>query len=279
MDGIAHVRRRLDSAHVLGEVHARLHLRGGVGDPFLERGEATREFPGELRERQVAGALGLGRDQVRDRLRLGQVHASMEERAQRELTRTREPGTCRAQCGEHPPSGHAPAVARELHRVLARERARCAEHGRHHFVEPRLRPVHGTPGGHRPTVVERVPRGRGKRRTASEHRVGHGERGRTAHPHDRESCRPGGGGERRDGVVERLHGSSRERGRPALRVPSRASGGQRTGTISSRSRLPSVRGSPRARPRRVSACRSRARTCARASPRAASRERSGAPAS
>jgi hypothetical protein len=190
----------LDAAHVLGEVHARLDLGRHVGDALGQRLDPARQLAGQLCHRQRVRAGGLGVDQIGHRLGLGEIDPPVEERPQRELAGPREPCPRRQQGGEHAPRRQLAAVTRKLDHILARVRARRAEHRRHDFVDARRRRA-ARP--HRPAVMECVTGRLRERCSASKHCIGDGERPGAAHAHDRESGGAGRGGDGGDRVVQR----------------------------------------------------------------------------
>ena len=204
------MRRNLDAADVLGEVHPRLHLAQRIGDPLGELVQPPRQLSGDLGQREFVRRLGLGPDQIGDRLGLSEVDPSVHERAQREFSRPRESRPGAEQGREHAPRRDSAAVTGDLDHVLARVRSRSPEQGDHDLVEPPGL-LSGRPIGARnarrlrpdgPAVVQRVARGSGEAGPTSKHAIGDLDRPGPARSHDREPRGTGSGRDGHNGLVQ-----------------------------------------------------------------------------
>ena len=83
--GCGRLARRDEVIALVGEVHRRLEARRQIEQLPVERADGPRERALELVERHARLQRRDGVDQVRHRLRLHEVEAPVQERAQREL--------------------------------------------------------------------------------------------------------------------------------------------------------------------------------------------------
>ena len=112
----------------------RLDVRQRVHQIVAKPVDALGKFAGELLvgggEREFRARM----DQIRHGLGLREINASVQKGAAREFAGLGQPRAVFEQRVEHQLRGQNTAVTGNLHRVLARERARRAQHGEQHFV-------------------------------------------------------------------------------------------------------------------------------------------------
>lgn len=181
------------------QVEPGLQVGAQVRRILVEGVEPAPEDAVELGPRGPRGPDGAGRDEIGDRLGLGQVHLAVEEGAAREFAgagRTRPGGQDGVQ---ETPGRRAPAMPLKLHDLLPRVTARGLEDEHDALVEDLPRP--------RVDKAGKTEGARLRRRAASE-RDGHaprdGKRLGAGDPHDGD---PGFAGSRRDrGNGGKTHG-------------------------------------------------------------------------
>ena len=160
-----------------------------------------------------------GVDEVGHRFRLHEVHAAVQEGAERELARVREPGARPAGEGDHLLEQQRTAVGADLHDVLARVRTRHpGNERRHHPIERgHVVPVTGDEARQRRAA-------RRERSRTVEQRRRPRRRPRPADAHHPQRPAAGRRGDGDDGVVGREHrlSSPEARGRDGGPVPAAA---------------------------------------------------------
>src|SRR5439155_12589448 len=100
-----------------------------------QRREPLRQPAIEVLQRAAPLCRGAGVDQIARRFGLQQVELAVQERAARELTGLGRAGTRQDKGGDARGGNEEPAVRRDLHQILARERARPGKARRQDLIE------------------------------------------------------------------------------------------------------------------------------------------------
>ena len=136
-------RRTIKGRQILLEIHPGLQFTELIEQALPQRFNPLLHATIHTRHRQLSGALTARGHQIADRLRTGEIKATIEHRSLAELTGL---GATNAGLSQHPfqhaLDGHHSAVTMDLHHVFTREAARRQHQQHQHFIDP-LSPVLG----------------------------------------------------------------------------------------------------------------------------------------
>ena len=122
---------------LLAEVQFELQQGSHLHEFTPEKGKLVREPAAELVISDPVRRGRRGRNQVRDRLGLGQVHLAVHEGPAGELARSGQAAAGRQQPADQLVGNISRSVERNLHRVLAGVAVRGAKYRYQHVIQPR----------------------------------------------------------------------------------------------------------------------------------------------